>query len=95
MSVYIPVELQRKMRTHFSAHCAYCQTAEALTVTIFEIEHIIPRPAQGQTVFENLCLACPTCNRYKAKSPLINSPQNSHWEYDDISFRINSRLRVV
>ncbi len=102
MSVYIPVELQRKIRTHFSYRCAYCQTAEALTVAIFEIEvssqyfggtrsepvedrwfrqaqptlpqfiekvqieHSIPRSAQGQTVFENLCLACPTCNRYKA-----------------------------
>jgi len=66
MSVYIPVELQRKIRTRFSNRCAYCQTAEALTVVIFEIEHIIPRSAQGQTVFENLCLACPTCNRYKA-----------------------------
>ena len=66
MSVYIPVELQRKIRTHFFDRCAYCQTTEALTVAIFEIEHIIPRSAQGQTVFENLCLACPTCNRYKA-----------------------------
>ncbi|MFC1975775.1 HNH endonuclease [Chloroflexota bacterium] len=66
MSVYIPVELQRKVRTHFSDRCTYCQTAEALTVAIFEIEHIIPRSAQGQTIFENLCLACPTCNRYKA-----------------------------
>jgi hypothetical protein len=66
MSAYIPVELQRKIRAHFSDRCAYCQTAEALTVAIFEIEHIIPRSAQGQTVFENLCLACPTCNRYKA-----------------------------
>jgi hypothetical protein len=37
-----------------------------LTVAIFECEHIIPRSAGGQTVLDNLCLACPTCNRYKA-----------------------------
>lgn len=35
-------------------------------MTTFEFEHIIPRSAGGETVFENLCLACPSCNRYKA-----------------------------
>jgi hypothetical protein len=74
MSVYIPVELQRKVRAHFSERCAYCQTVEAFTVAIFEIEHIIPRSAQGQTVFENLCLACPTCNRYKANRQVALDP---------------------
>lgn len=41
MSAYIPVELQQKVRTHFRNCCAYCRTAEALTVVIFEFEHII------------------------------------------------------
>lgn len=66
MSVYIPVELQRKVRTKFADCCAYCHTAEYLTVTTFEFEHIIPLSAGGETSFENLCLSCPTCNRYKA-----------------------------
>ncbi|MEP0883713.1 hypothetical protein NDI49_19350 [Trichocoleus sp. ST-U3] len=43
MSAYIPVELQRQVRTHFRDCCAYCRTAESLTVAIFEFEHIIPR----------------------------------------------------
>jgi 5-methylcytosine-specific restriction endonuclease McrA len=59
MSTYIPVELQQKIRTHFANCCAYCRTAEVLT-------HIQPRSAGGQTIWENLCLACPSCNRYKA-----------------------------
>ncbi|MBK1990667.1 HNH endonuclease [Sphaerospermopsis aphanizomenoides BCCUSP55] len=66
MSVYISVELQKKIRHRFADCCAYCRTAESLTVTTFEVEHIIPRSAGGETVFENLCLACPSCNRYKA-----------------------------
>jgi hypothetical protein len=37
-----------------------------LSVAIFEFEHIIPRSTGGRTEFENLCLSCPTCNRYKA-----------------------------
>ncbi len=66
MSVYIAVELKREIRNYFADCCAYCRTAEALTVTNFEFEHIIPLFAGGETVFENLCLACPSCNRYKA-----------------------------
>ena len=66
MSVYISVELQKQVRHCFADCCAYCHTAESLTVTTFEFEHIIPPSAGGETVFENLCLACPSCNRYKA-----------------------------
>lgn len=74
MSVYIPVELRRQVRAHFANRCAYCQTAEVLTVATFEIEHIIPRAAGGQTVFTNLCLSCPTCNRYKAQHQAAPDP---------------------
>jgi hypothetical protein len=66
VSVYISVELQKQIRHRFVDCCAYCHTAESLTVTTFEFEHIIPRSAGGETLFENLCLACPSCNRYKA-----------------------------
>lgn len=75
MSVYIPVELQRQIRTHFANCCAYCLTAESLTATTFEFEHIIPRSAGGETTFENLCLACPSCNRYKATRQTAIDPQ--------------------
>ncbi|MFH7024759.1 MAG: HNH endonuclease [Heteroscytonema crispum UTEX LB 1556] len=54
------------MRNNFADCCAYCRTAESLTVTTFEFEHIIPLSAEGETIFENLCLSCPSCNRYKA-----------------------------
>lgn len=66
MSVYIAAELRRQVRQRFAECCAYCRTAEALTVVTFEIEHIVPSSAGGHTAFENLCLACPTCNRHKA-----------------------------
>ncbi len=74
MSVYISVELQRQVRTRFNEHCAYCRTQEALTVTNFEFEHIIPLCAGGKTVLENLCLACPACNRYKAIRQMVVDP---------------------
>jgi hypothetical protein len=66
MKVYIPAELQQQVRERFANCRAYCRTAEALTVGIFEFEHIVPRSADGATVFDNLCLSCPTCNRFKS-----------------------------
>jgi hypothetical protein len=78
MSAYVPVQLQRQIRAQFRGCCAYCQTAEVLTAVTFEFEHIVPLAAGGQTKFENLALACPSCNRYKsdrqsAIDPLTNT----------------------
>ncbi|MEH1794281.1 HNH endonuclease [Nostoc sp.] len=78
MSVYIPVELKNKIRSHFNNLCAYCHTAEALTVTTFEFEHIIPLSSGGKTVFENICLACPFCNRYKATRQTAIDPNTQN-----------------
>lgn len=74
MGVYVPVELRRQVREQFADCCAYCHTAESLTVVTFEIEHIIPRSFGGESVLTNLCLACPTCNRYKAIRQTADDP---------------------
>ena len=66
MSDYIPVDLRRRVRAHFSQCCAYCRSNETLTVVTFEVEHIHPLSLGGSTKFENLGLACPTCNRHKS-----------------------------
>jgi hypothetical protein len=74
VSVYVPVELQRAVRKQCGNRCAYCRTAEDLTVVVFEIEHIMPRVLGGETVLDNLCLACPTCNRCKADRTAATDP---------------------
>jgi hypothetical protein len=66
VSRYIAADLRRRVREFFAECCAYCHTAERLTVVTFEIEHITPGSAGGTTAIENLCLACPMCNRYKS-----------------------------
>jgi hypothetical protein len=90
MSAYVAAALKRRVRDHFAGCCAYCKTAEHLTATHFEIEHILPRAAGGETTFTNLCLSCPMCNRFKSDSssapdsttntsvPLFH-PQLQHW----------------
>ncbi|MBE9141086.1 HNH endonuclease [Nodosilinea sp. LEGE 07088] len=75
MSAYIPSAIQKQIRDRFANCYAYCRTAEALTVTTFEVDHIVPLSAGGATVFENLCLACPTCNRYKANRQTAIDPE--------------------
>lgn len=74
MSAYVSVELQRQVRSQFANCCAYCRTLESLTVSTFEFEHIIPRSAGGQATFDNLALACPTCNRYKSNRQSAPDP---------------------
>jgi hypothetical protein len=49
MSVYISVKLQKQIRQHFQNCCAYCKTAEFLTATTFEFEHIKPLATGGET----------------------------------------------
>jgi hypothetical protein len=75
VSAYVPVAMQREIRNRYGNCCAYCRTAESLAVATFEIEHITPRAAGGKTVFENLCLACPTCNRFKADRTVVPDPE--------------------
>jgi hypothetical protein len=74
MSAHVRTALKRLVREHFANRCAYCQTAEILTATHFEIEHIIPRAAGGQTIVGNLCLSCPMCNRFKSDSSSFVDP---------------------
>ena len=74
MSAYVPVELQRAVRERWANCCAYCRTAETLSVAIFEFEHIVPRSAGGTTDSENLCFSCPTCNRFKADRTVAPDP---------------------
>ena len=73
MKVYIAVELQRRVRGRFANCCAYCRTAEDLTVAIFEFEHIVPRSAGGETTFANLCMSCPNHRCSENESP-TNDP---------------------
>jgi hypothetical protein len=77
VSAYISSSLQEQIRQRFAHCCAYCRTAERLTVTTFEFEHIVPVSAGGATSFNNLCLSCPSCNRYKATRQTALDPQTN------------------
>jgi hypothetical protein len=66
VSLHVPAALLGQVRARAADRCAYCQSAEALLGVTFEIDHIVPQSAGGETSIDNLCLSCPTCNRHKA-----------------------------
>lgn len=53
------------MSSRAKHQCEYCQTQERVVGMPLEIEHIIPKIVGGSSNGENLCLACPFCNRHK------------------------------
>lgn len=65
MSSVVSPTLRAQVRELEQGLCAYCHSPEELTVAAFEIDHIVPVSAGGSSGLDNLCLACPTCNRLK------------------------------
>ena len=65
MSSYISNELRRLTAERAENKCEYCCLPQKARISKYEIEHILPRQHGGQTVLENLALACLRCNRRK------------------------------
>ncbi|MBR8834824.1 MAG: HNH endonuclease [Stigonema ocellatum SAG 48.90 = DSM 106950] len=63
---YIPIEIERRVRTIARNRCGYCLSPQHLVMARLEIEHIIPIAKGGSNDESNLWLACPLCNRYKS-----------------------------
>ena len=76
MSPVVSAPLRSQVRALDQNRCVYCRTPEELTVTTFEIDHIVPVSAGGETILDNLCLACPTCNRHKAVRQSAPDPES-------------------
>ena len=72
---YISVELRRQIRLDAAARCGYCHTSEEFVGMPLEIEHIVPEAVGGQTVRENLWLACTRCNDFKGDRIQAPDPQ--------------------
>ncbi len=78
MGETISAQLRLYVRSREHDQCAYCHSPEELSIAAFELDHIVPVSAGGQTEPENLCLACSACNRSKAAQqegddPLTNA----------------------
>ena len=76
MSPRIPGQLREQVLVAAGGICAYCRSAEELMGVTFELDHIIPESAGGPTSLDNLCLSCPSCNRFKASRLTAQDPAN-------------------
>lgn len=74
MSAYIPDGLRSQIQQADRQSCCYCLTTEANSGIPMTFDHIQPRSKSGATSFENVCLACRTCNEYKSDSTEAEDP---------------------
>ena len=75
---YVPLILRERVIQRANGCCEYCFSPAQYSPEVFEVEHIIPVSAGGQTTLDNLALACPACNRYKGKRQLVTDPVSGH-----------------
>ena len=70
----IPRSLRQRLVAESRNRCAYCHTLTSITGARLVIDHIIPETAGGQTVRENLCVACHSCNEFKGAQVEAQDP---------------------
>lgn len=63
----IKKDLDEKIRGDAKNRCGYCLNPQELMPYKLEIEHIYPKALGGETIEENLWLACRECNAHKSK----------------------------
>jgi 5-methylcytosine-specific restriction endonuclease McrA len=61
----ISTALRQLVFERAEGRCEYCLLPQAMTAHKHEPDHIVPRQHDGETIVENLALACARCNRYK------------------------------
>lgn len=74
MTTYLSETLRIQIETNDKHRCCYCLTSEENSGIAMTIDHIIPRSQNGETSFENVCLACRSCNEYKGKKTTTTDP---------------------
>ena len=62
---HIPIELRRLVVERAHECCEYCLLHQDDAESPHQVDHLIAIEHSGQTISENLALACQLCNRYK------------------------------
>ncbi len=60
------MQLRQQVESRAGGYCEYCRMNQSLQGATFHIEHITPQSQGGADDFENLALACPSCNLHKS-----------------------------
>jgi len=73
---YISAALRRLVLQRAGGYCEYCGLSQEGQEARFHIDHVIPRAAHGETVAENLALACVSCSLRKSARQTAIDPQS-------------------
>ena len=61
----ISAKLRRDVIKRAGGFCEYCRSNSAFSDSPFDVEHIVPISANGETLSHNLALSCHGCNLHK------------------------------
>lgn len=70
----IPAHLRRLVLERSGERCEYCRLSQAGQEATFHIDHVTPVVVGGQTVADNLALACVSCSLRKGAKHLVVDP---------------------
>ena len=71
---YIPDRLKEETRFRANNRCEYCHLSQVGQEATFHVDHIIPRNENGETILENLALACVSCSLFKSAKFSLTDP---------------------
>ena len=72
---YIAAEVRRLVIQRATGRCEYCGLSQEGQEATFHLDHVVPVVAGGQTIAENLALACVSCSLRKAARQTVIDPQ--------------------
>ena len=73
---YIPAEVRRVVSQRAAGRCEYCGLSQVGQEATFHLDHVVPVAAGGQTIVENMALACVSCSLRKAARQTVIDPQS-------------------
>ncbi|MCT7994112.1 HNH endonuclease [Laspinema olomoucense] len=71
----IPNVLRQLVIQRAKNRCEYCGISQLGQVATFHIDHVIPVMAGGETIPQNLALACVSCSLRKGARQAIEDPE--------------------
>lgn len=97
MSTYISETLKNQIASTDFSRCCYCLTTEANSGIPMTYDRIRPVSKNGETSFDNLCLACRTCNEFKGDAtfcvdPLLGETVASCYDKEQSFYSITNYL---
>ena len=96
---HIPLLLRKLVVRRAGNRCEYCQLSQNGQEATFHVDHIVPLASGGETLAENLALACVSCSLKKGakefvidvvtkrKTKLFHPRKdiwNEHFEWQDV-----------